>query len=213
MSASAATPGLKAPTPEDLLRAGIYSLLAGLLRQAPDAAMLARLDGIEDVEVSTENPDSNSDTDELGQAWAGLKQAAQTADVIALDEEYNDLFIGVGRGELVPHGSWYLTGFLNEKPLADLRRDLAELGYERQDDVHEPEDHVAALCEVMAMLITDESASFGCQRTFFETHIGVWMAKFFADLETAKTASFYRAVARLGAEFIQLEQRYLSMQV
>jgi TorA maturation chaperone TorD len=113
----------------------------------------------------------------------------------------------------VPYGSWYLTGFLMEKPLGDLRRDLAELGYERQENVHEPEDHVAALCEVMALLISDDGLPFGSQRRFFETHVSSWIETFFNDLEQAKAADFYRAVGRLGGAFIRLEKQYLSMPV
>lgn len=100
-----------------------------------------------------------------------------------------------------------------EKPLGDLRRDLSRLGYERPAEVREPEDHVAALCEVMALLITDAAVSFEIQKTFFETHLGPWLESFFADLEQAKSARFYRAVARLGGEYAKLEKRYFSMLV
>ncbi|MEW8584258.1 MAG: molecular chaperone TorD family protein, partial [Candidatus Thiodiazotropha sp.] len=114
--------------------------------------------------------------------------------------------------ELVPYGSWYLTGFLMEKPLGRLRDDLARLGFQRQEGVTEPEDHVAALCEVMGMLIT-EGIEFERQSHFFESPMAGWLERFFADLSEAKTAVFYRAVGRFGAAFAAMEKRYLSMPV
>jgi TorA maturation chaperone TorD len=191
---------------EERLRAGTYALLAGLLAAAPNEDMLERLSAIE---VREEDGRDNG----LAAAWAGLKNAALLVQAESVDDEYVALFIGLGRGELVPYGSWYLTGFLMEKPLGELRRDLARLGYERSEDVHEPEDHAAALCETMAMLITDEAVSLEIQRRFFETHVGSWIERFFRDLEDADNACFYRAVGRLGLEFMALEQRYLAMPV
>jgi TorA maturation chaperone TorD len=188
---------------EQQYRAGAYGLLAALLRVAPDAATLQQLAGFAQLQ-STAN--------ELSVAMSMLGLAASSSSPEPVGEEFHDLFIGLGRGELVPYGSWYLTGFLMERPLARLRRDLTRLGFQREEEVHEPEDHVAALCEVMQMLIGS-----GCeldeQQAFFETHIGSWFEGFFSDLSNAKTAVFYRAVGRFGAAFTALEQRYLSMQV
>ncbi|MDX1529573.1 MAG: molecular chaperone TorD family protein, partial [Gammaproteobacteria bacterium] len=130
-----------------------------------------------------------------------------------LDDEYHDLFIGIGRGEVIPYGSWYLTGFLMDRPLAVLRGDLAELGFERQQDVKEPEDHIAALCEIMAMLITNEEHDIAVQRRFFQAHIEPWGRTFFQDLQKAKTARFYRAVGQFGEQFVDFEQKYLSLLV
>ena len=191
---------------EEQLRSGTYSLLAALLRSPPDEALINRLQGIV-VDQQAETMDA------MAKAWTGLKQAAQQADLAALDDEYHTLFIGLGRGELVPYGSWYLTGFLMEKPLGDLRRDLAQIGYERQENVREPEDHVAALCEVMALLITDNDVPLGRQRKFFADHIAEWIETFFMDLEKAHAAQFYKAVGPVGYEFIRLEKQYLSMLV
>ncbi len=129
----------------------------------------------------------------------------------ALDDEYHRLFIGLGRGELVPYGSWYQTGFLMETPLAVLRRDLVALGFERQPGVREPEDHVAALCEVMYALAMEPGMDLERQRDFFQAHIESWIERFCADLESAESAVFYRAVARLGMAFFDLERRYLAM--
>lgn len=203
MNPSSHEPDLSLPAAEDLLRAGTYSLLAALLRAIPDRALQQQLASIE--------AEADADGDALAAAWLALKQAAGRVAPSALDDEFHDLFIGIGRGQVVPYGSWYLTGFLMEKPLAELRRELAALGYERRDAVHEPEDHAAALCEVMAMLISDDAAPFGVQRRFHETHIGPWFETFCRDLEQAPAADFYRAVGRLGVEFMRLERRYLAM--
>ena len=189
---------------EERLRAGAYALLANLLATAPDDEMLARLEAIA-------IPPAGERLDAMAGAWAELKRAAQQAQTEAVRGEYHDLFIGLGRGELVPYGSWYLSGFLMEKPLGVLRRDLTALGYERQQDVAEPEDHAAALCEVMALLVMDEAVSLDMQRAFFDTHVGSWLERFFQDLAAAPSAGFYQAVGRLGQAFMALEQRYLAM--
>jgi TorA maturation chaperone TorD len=150
----------------------------------------------------------------MAAAWRMLAQAGERADRDALDDEYHALFIGIGRGELVPYGSWYLTGFLMEQPLALLRRDLARLGFERQPDVREPEDHAAALCETMALLIGgDEAAGLDQQREFFERHLAPWMGRFFRDMQGAESARFYRAVGYFGEQFMTIEQQYLGMAV
>jgi len=181
-------------------RAAFYSLLAGLLRNAPDADVLAYC-------LSLDTTDQKS---ELGAAVNTLVLAAKHSDPQGLKEEFHDLFIGLGRGELVPYGSWYQTGFLMERPLGQLRADLAKLGFERSDDVHEPEDHIAALMEVMAMLIY-EGAPQEQQRLFFETHISSWAKDFMRDLSVAETATFYRSVARLGSAFVAIESQYLNL--
>jgi TorA maturation chaperone TorD len=186
------------------LRAGTYLLLARLLAAPPDAETLDRL---RDIHANSQLQDP------MAKAWLALKQAAQETQVESVDDEYHVLFIGLGRGELVPYGSWYKSGFLMEKPLGDLRRDLAALGYERDEQVREPEDHAAALCEVMALLIQDESVSWQRQQAFFETHVGSWMEKFFEDLEKAESALFYRSVGKLGQTFMTLEKTYLTMLV
>ena len=197
--------GVFAITQEDQLRAGTYALLAALLRTVPERAVLERLLAIEASETEA--------TTEISQAWLGLRQAAQNVDPAALDDEFHTLFIGVGRGELVPFGSWYITGFLMERPLSAVRTELAHLGYQRQSQVHEPEDHIAALCEVMALIIQDPELLLTDQRRFFEAHLAPWAETFFMDLEKAKAADFFRSVGLLGKAFIRLEKRYLEMPV
>jgi TorA maturation chaperone TorD len=188
---------------EQAYRAGAYSLLAALLRSIPDQAIL------DHIESLSETPEQG---DDLSIAMHMLGLAARTCKQFSIDDEYHNLFIGLGRGELVPYGSWYLTGFLMEKPLSLLRKDLAALGFTRNPDVCEPEDHVAALCEVMSLLIS-EGRLHHEEQQFFETHMSSWMGQFFSDLSQARSAVFYRAVGRFGQAFIGLEQQYMSMKV
>jgi TorA maturation chaperone TorD len=171
-----------------------YSLLATLLSRAPDQAMLDRL------------ADLPGDASPLGLAHAAIAQAARCTKSSLVEREYFDLFVGLGRGELLPYGSYYLTGFLHERPLARLREDLARLGVERAADQAEPEDHAAILCEVMAGVVSRRfHAPAGADRALFERHLSPWIGRFFADLERASSADFYRPVGALGRAFIDIE--------
>ena len=188
-------------------RAGAYRLLAALLRSSPDRVLLDHVAGLSDVDAQT---------GELVVAMSMLGLAARRCDEVTIDDEYHALFIGLGRGELVPYGSWYMTGFLMEKPLGELRDDLSEMGFERSADVCEPEDHISALCEVMSMLIEDDQSGEGLspqQSLLFERHIAPWADRFFHDLSESEAAVFYRSVGRLGTAFMEFERRYLSMEV
>lgn len=172
-------------------RANLYALLGHLLSGVPDAAVLRRLGALE------------GDASPLGQALGALAAGARVAEAEALAHEYHDLFIGLGRGELLPFASYYLTGFLHERPLAELRAELLRLGIARAEGVREPEDHVAFICEVMAGLLrggAPEEAERMLQR-----HLRPWAARFFTDLEGAKAAVFYRAVGTLGRELMDVE--------
>lgn len=189
---------------EDRARADVYALLGALLAGPPQAPTLKLLS---ELAVAADSADGD-----LTAAWALLKQAAERAEPQALAQEYHDLFIGVGRGELMPYGSWYVSGFLMERPLAELRVDLARLGFERRENVHEPEDHVAALCETMSLMIgAEEPVPLDSQREFFGKHLEPWIGRFFADLRAAPSARFYRAVGLLGERFVEIERTYLSM--
>jgi TorA maturation chaperone TorD len=182
----------------DLARAQEYALLATLLARAPDCDLLVRLARLK------------GDASPLGLAHGRLAQAAGAADAARIEGEYFDLFVGVGRGEMLPYGSYYLTGFLHERPLARLRSDLADLGIARAEDQCEPEDHIAILCEVMAGLAGGKFAASSdnrrrVEKQFFDKHVAPWARRFFADLERAEAADFYRAVAAVGASFIDIE--------
>lgn len=187
------------------LRANTYSLLGALLAAPPAEPLIQLLKQI--------TPNQVSGGDALASAWEVLRLAGERARVASLDDEYHALFVGIGRGELVPYGSWYMTGFLMDQPLAVLRRDLAELGFERQEDIKEPEDHVAALLETMGLMIGDGDTSVEVQRRFFQSHMGPWMKTFFLDLQKATAARFYRAVGQFGEQFIEFEHKYLTMLV
>jgi len=188
---------------EQRYRASAYGLLAGLLRSSPDQAMLDRLKALGNA--------GEEEGDDLLLAMSTLALSAQRHTPDAIEDEFHHLFIGLGKGEVVPYGSWYLTGFLMEKPLSDLRDDLASLGFERSEKVVEPEDHVAALCEVISIMISDAS-DLSVQNQFFQMHMVNWLDRFFSDLSEAGSAVFYKAVARFGAAFIALEKQYFSMQ-
>ena len=187
---------------EQRYRASAWALLAALLRAAPDQTLLDH--------VSKLSPGGDDEADDLSEAMSSLASAAQGRDPALLETEYNNLFIGVGRGETVPYGSWYLTGFLMEQPLSDLRDDLRALGFERNQDTHEPEDHAAAILEVFSVIIAD-GFSLPRQQAFFETHMQSWLERFFSDLGEAQSADFYRPVAQFGAAILKLESAYLSM--
>ncbi|MEJ2515625.1 MAG: molecular chaperone TorD family protein [Gammaproteobacteria bacterium] len=187
---------------EDALRGASWGLLANLLGRAPDEQVLEVLSRIDRVGESADSL--------LAGAWGMLRDAAGKSSPAELSDEYHELFIGIGRGELVPYGSWYLTGFLMEQPLARLRVDLQALGFERQEGVKEPEDHAAALCDVMAMISSgDDAVPLEQQSAFFERHISPWMGRFFRDMQEASAARFYRAVGSLGEQFIEVEKEYL----
>ncbi len=188
---------------DQLYRASSYALIAALLRTAPDSAML------EYIAQLIQQP--HDDSDDLLIAMSTLGLSARTLSPASIDDEFHDLFIGLGKGELVPYASWYLTGFLMEKPLSDLRQDLARLGYQRDESVTEPEDHVAALCEVMSMMIT-EDISLDIQRSFYNDHMASWIDRFYTDLSQAKSAVFYKSLGRFGAAFNALETDFFSMQ-
>jgi len=178
----------------DLARARIYALLGALLTHAPDADLLARIG------------DLRGDATPLGLAHIEVAEAAKNARVERVEQEFFDLFIGVGRGELLPYGSFYLTGFLHERPLARLREDLARFGIDRAEGVAEPEDHAGILCEIMAGLASGElPAPAGSDRTIFEKHMAPWIGRLFADIERAQAADFYRRVGSLGRVFIEIE--------
>jgi TorA maturation chaperone TorD len=190
----------------ELLRAQQWSLVASLLVGPPDSATLTALAGL-----------SGDDT-ALGQAYSVLAQTASEANAADIEREFFELFVGVGRGELLPYASFYLTGFLNERPLAELRRDLALMGIERAKGRFEPEDHIASISEIMAGLAAGEfdASVLGCgaagEAGFFARHLQPWAAQFFDDLAVAPSARFYRAVAEVGRVFTDIEVRGFALE-
>ena len=187
---------------EDLLRADLYDFLGSLLATPPSAQMLNNVAGL------------NGDDTDLGKGIAALSRLARSVQERAAKREFNALFVGLGRGELLPYASYYMTGFLNEKPLAALRNDMTRLGIERADNVYEPEDNIASLCEMMAGLIRGRfgsPADLSRQKEFFATHIGPWAGHFFSDLEAAQGSVLYAPVGTVGRVFMDIEKEAFRM--
>jgi len=186
----------------DVARAQEYAILSALLARAPDAAFLKKLAQL------------RGDGTPIGLAHVALADAAAKATVADVEREYFDLFIGLGRGELMPYGSYYLTGFVYERPLARLREDLSRFGIERADGEVEPEDHAAIVCEIMSGLCTRRFHSPpGSDEVMFEKHLAPWIGRFFTDLSQAETAKFYRHVGALGRVFIEIETEAFALTV
>ena len=184
----------------DLARAQEYALLAALLARAPDAALLQRLAKL------------RGDPTPLGIAHVALAEAAGSIDASRVEREFFNLFIGVGRGELMPYGSYYIAGFLHERPLARLREDLAALGIERAEGQYESEDHAAILSEILSGIAGGQfPAPTGADRQLFEKHLAPWIGRFFADLERAENANFYRRVGTLGRVFTVIESEAFAL--
>lgn len=178
-----------------LWRAQTYALLAHLLALEPDQTLLDNL-----IAIDVEQPESP-----MGKKWVQFIAVVKDVDVTLLKDEYQDLFIGVTQGKIIPYSSYYQTGFLMEEPLAELRTDLSQLGLERQGDTTEPEDHAAAECDVMRLILMAEGTPVVNDAVFFKRHLQPWMETFFHDLSKVDDSSFYRALGQFGKGFIQLE--------
>ncbi|SPJ25149.1 TorD/DmsD family molecular chaperone [Palleronia abyssalis] len=192
------TEDMTAVAPEDLARAELYGFLAALLSAPPSDAFLAKLRAL--------SPDAGTAP---GRAIARISEAAAETDAAAWEREFTRLFIGLGRGELLPYASYYTTGQLNDRPLANLRRDMKPLGIGRAQNVSEPEDNIASILEMMAGLITGvygRTFTLEAQRGFFQAHLGPWAGRFFDDLEEAEEAHLYVGVGQLGAAFMGIEK-------
>jgi len=187
---------------EDKLRADFYGFLGALLSRPPSKELLKQTASL------------SGDDSDLGAAINAMARVATISKPSAVESEFNALFIGLGRGELLPYASFYLTGFLNEKPLAALRKEMAGLRIEREKNVFEPEDNIASLFEMMAGMITGRfgtAVPLDRQITFFNKHIAPWASHFFTDLEGAKNSVFYASVGAAGSAFIEIEREAFRM--
>lgn len=196
MNASAPAPHGR-PSEEDRLRADLYNYLGLVLARPMDRMVIDQTAALQ------------GDSTPLGQAIDALARLAREADPQAVRREYDALFVGLGRGELLPYASYYLTGFLNEKPLAALRADFARLGLARAEGVFEPEDGIASLMEVMGAIIVGRfgpPVPTARQRDFWARHVGPWAGHFFADLAGSKTGGIHAAVGRVGEAFMDIER-------
>ncbi len=188
---------------EEQLRADMYSFLASLLRAEPSADLVKQLTLLE------------SDDTPIGKAIKILKKLASSLDLLSIRDEYVGIFIGVGRGEILPFASYYLTGFLKDKPLAKLRGDMQEIGIAVSSGI-DPEDHIATLFDIMAGLILgkfNRKFSIREQRDFFNKHLAPWVDLLMRDIEASKIAVFYAPVGTIGREFIEIERSSFKMDV
>ena len=184
---------------EELARAELYGLLARLWMAPPDAELLARF-----RVVVTETPEGGL----LEAPWQALVTALRNTTEAAAADEYDALFGGVGKPEVFLYGSFYLAGFLNEKPLAALRTDLATLGLTRDAGRGETEDHIAYGCEVMRYLIAGDDiavCNLEQQRRFFRGHLQTWAAALCDAVEAQPRARIWREVAQLTRVFLDIE--------
>ena len=189
---------------EDQLRADMYSFLASLLRTEPNAELVNQLTNLE------------SDDSPIGKSIKTLSKLASSMDLPTIRDEYVRIFVGVGRGEILPFASYYLTGFLKDKPLAKLRNDMKEIGIELAENVKEPEDHIASLFDMMSGLILgkfNKKFSISEQKDFFNKHLGSWVDLLMRDIESSKIAVFYSPIGTIGREFIEIERSSFSMDV
>ena len=189
---------------EDQLRADMYSFLANLLRAEPSSELVNQLTKLE------------SDDSPIGKSIKTLSKLASSLDLPTIRDEYVRIFIGVGRGEILPFASYYLTGFLKDKPLAKLRNDMKEIGIELAENVKEPEDHIASLFDMMSGLILGKFSkkfSIGEQRGFFNKHLAPWVDLLMRDIESSRIAVFYSPIGTIGREFMEIERSSFSMDV
>ncbi len=187
---------------EDRLRADFYNFLGLLMAAPPDQILLDQVAGL------------TGDETDLGQAIQAMSRVAKVTKPAAAEREFNALFIGLGRGELLPYASYYLTGFLNEKPLAQLRNDMAARGITRAQNVFEPEDNIASLMEMMAGMIVGRfgtPATLDDQKAFWNKHIGPWAAHFYSDLEGAENSVLYASIGTAGRVFMEIEREAFRM--
>jgi len=195
---------------EDLARADLYGLLASLFFQPPNNDLLHRIA----ASAAYGNGQAAPKEADLTIAWQALVDLAAASNEKDWKDEYEAYFIGVGKQDVFLYASYYLTGFLNEKPLVQLRDDLASLGIEGADSITETEDHIAALCEVMRYLIAGEDLSVSnlpAQKKFFNDHIRPWADQLFDAVEQKPQMPHYQVVVRLARAFFAMEGQAFDM--
>jgi len=191
---------------EETARAEIYGLLAQLFYDTPPPELLAAI-----RVAATEAPAAGAF---LEAPWRELVGVARDLSDTDVGMEYEALFGGVGKPEVYLYGSHYLSGFLNEKPLARLRGDLARLGLDRADAMAESEDHVAYLCEVMRYLIAGHDvaiANLTSQREFFAAHLQPWVVPMCDAISAHPRARFYAALSGFTRAFASVEAQGFDM--
>lgn len=189
---------------EDRARADHYALIAQLFYAPPDAVLLK--------ELATAGAALGQGDGPLAEAWKALAKAAAVLDAASAQLEYEQLFVSIGKPEVMLYGSFYQAGFLNEEPLADLREDLIKLGLARREGVGETEDHLAALSEVMRHLVVTgpDEAGLNRQYEFFTRHLQPWYSKCCDALAVAPQAVFYGYVGALTRAYFDIESEAFS---
>jgi TorA maturation chaperone TorD len=191
---------------EDRARGDLYALLARLYYAAPDRALL-------DALAQNEDMFGGADDAPLGRAWRALAQSARDADPAALSLEYDSLFAGVGKAEVTPYCSYYLTSAGRERIVVALRDELRDLGLARTGGTHEPEDHVSALCEIMRHLAYRGSESYAleCQKRFFLRYISTAYIQLTDASLASAAARFYKDVAHVTRAYFDVESQSFEM--
>jgi len=197
------TSGAPGIAEEDLLRANCYGLLVSALLAPPSGELLDTFKGLDGDETP------------FGKAMSALGELARTTKPDDVTDEFTRLFYGHGAGgELHPYASFYLTGFVYDRPLALLRDDLIALGLTKSDVTSEPEDHIAFMMNVMHDLIVGAhgaSKDLAAQKDFFDKHVAPWATVFFENLEAAENAKFFRPVGTIGKLLMEIEGQAFSI--
>ena len=188
--------------PEEQARANFYALISRLFYCAPDAGLLAALAQADDLDA---------DDEIIASAWRDLTKAAANAEPEAVREEYEAAFIGTGKAPITLYTSAYSVRYSNEMPLAALRGELAALGLGRRTDATEPEDHIAALCDVMRHFIAEQERDLAEQRRFFERWIHPIVEPLCDAIEASEVTAFYKCVGRMAKAFFSLERSAFEM--
>ena len=188
--------------PEEAARANFYGLLARLFYAPPDGALLEAIAGAGDMDAEDGG---------IAEAWQDLARAAAGADAEAIREEYENTFVGTGKAPVTLYTSAYTIRYSNEVPLVGLRGALSELGLARREGVHEPEDHIAALCETMRHLVAEQKRDLHEQARFFRRWIAPAVEPLCNAIEKHQGSDFYRHVGRFAKAFFDLEQSSFEM--
>jgi len=195
--------------PEDLARADLYGLIARLFHKAPDQELLDQI-----VSSVPEGQEAQSEDAPLARVWQNLVEMAKANPATAWQDEFDKNFISVGRPIIILNGSFYMAGYLNERPLVEIRRALDAFGLESAEEISETEDHISALCEVMRYLIAGddvEISNLTNQRVFFNDHIRPWHDDLFDAIDAVSEMRLYHSVASLAREFLAIEGQGFDM--
>ena len=190
--------------PEERARADMYALIAALFYGPPSAELLALLGSAPSL--------AGEGDARLPAAWQRLQRAAASAHAERLREEYDACFVSIGEAPIMLFGSHYLTGYLHEKPLAELRAALARMGLARRDEAREPEDHISAVADVMRHLILS-GAGGDAEQGFFDRFVRPWYGRFAERVEQGTENEFYRALGEFTRAFLDVERDSFDLEV